>query len=163
MFENPRSASTALMEWRIKATENWLYIQHLVTYLTSRCSFTREMEHSRFDSMKAGVVYILIYVSGCDRTSVRGTQQQTLPRLFYYFSLRCRRLEVVGKRENGRARGRHACLLLARPFFLVPTQFQAPATQATITCGGLQMCWWPFHSCSIFEAYVIYSIRFSKV
>ena len=24
---------------------------------------------------KAGVVYILIYVSGCDRTSVRGTQR----------------------------------------------------------------------------------------
>ena len=35
-------------------------------------------------------------------------------------SLRSRRLEVVGERENGRARGRHACLL-ARPFFLVPT------------------------------------------
>ena len=25
--------------------------------------------------MKAGVVYILIYVSGCDPTSVRGTQR----------------------------------------------------------------------------------------
>ena len=37
------------------------------------------------------------------------------------YSLRSRRLEVVGERENGRARGRHACLLLARPFFLVPT------------------------------------------
>ena len=36
-------------------------------------------------------------------------------------SLRSRRLEVAGERENGRARGRHACLLLARPFFLVPT------------------------------------------
>ena len=36
-------------------------------------------------------------------------------------SLRSRRLEVVGERENGRARGRQACLLLARPFFLVPT------------------------------------------
>ena len=39
-------------------------------------------------------------------------------------SLRSRRLEVVGTRENGRVRGRHACLLLARLFFLVP------ATQA---------------------------------
>ena len=38
-----------------------------------------------------------------------------------YLSLRSRRLEVAGERENGRARGRHACLLLARPFFLVPT------------------------------------------
>ena len=42
------------------------------------------------------------------------------------FSLRSRRLEVAGETENGRARGRHArgegaCLLLARPFFLVPT------------------------------------------
>ena len=27
----------------------------------------------------------------------------------------------MGERENGRARGRHACLFLARPFFLVPT------------------------------------------
>ena len=45
-------------------------------------------------------------------------------------SLRSRRLEVVGERENGRARGRHArgegasplaCLLLACPLFLVPT------------------------------------------
>ena len=45
-------------------------------------------------------------------------------------SLRSRRLEVVGERENGRARGRHArgegasplaCLVLARPLFLVPT------------------------------------------
>ena len=36
-------------------------------------------------------------------------------------SLRSRRLEVAGERENGRARGRHACLLLARPFLLVPT------------------------------------------
>ena len=40
-----------------------------------------------------------------------------------------RRLEVVGERENGRARGRHAlsplaCLLLARAFFLVPTTFK---------------------------------------
>ena len=37
------------------------------------------------------------------------------------FSLRSRRVEVVDERENGRARGRLACLLLARPFFLVPT------------------------------------------
>ena len=45
-------------------------------------------------------------------------------------SLRSKRLEVAGERGNGRARGRHArgegassplaCLLLARPFFLVP-------------------------------------------
>ena len=36
-------------------------------------------------------------------------------------SLRSRRLEVVGERENGRVRERHACLPLARPFFLVAT------------------------------------------
>ena len=52
-------------------------------------------------------------------------------RFLYLSSLRSRRLEVAGERENGRARGRHArgegasfplaCLLLARPFFLVPT------------------------------------------
>ena len=37
------------------------------------------------------------------------------------YSLRSRCMKVVGERENGRARGRHTCLLLARPFFLVPT------------------------------------------
>ena len=55
-----------------------------------------------------------------------------MPRLFYYFSLRSRRLEVVGERENGRARVRHACILLACPFFLVAHYFQAPATQAGV-------------------------------
>ena len=35
--------------------------------------------------------------------------------------LSSRRLEVAGEIENGRARGRHACLLLAGLFFLVPT------------------------------------------
>ena len=53
-----------------------------------------------------------------------------------YYSLSSRRLEVVGERENGRERGRHArtsllaCLLLARPFFSCAHYFQAPATQA---------------------------------
>ena len=37
------------------------------------------------------------------------------------FSLRSRRLEVVGKRNNGRARRRHACLPRVRPFSLSPT------------------------------------------
>ena len=52
------------------------------------------------------------------------------------FSLRSRRLEVVGERENRCARGRHArvsplaCLLLARQFFSCAHYFQAPATQA---------------------------------
>ena len=53
------------------------------------------------------------------------------PRVFFSISLRSRRLEVVGERENGRVRGRHArgegapsplaCLLLAHRFFLVLT------------------------------------------
>ena len=43
------------------------------------------------------------------------------------FSLRSTRLEVVGERENGRARGRHA------PAFSCAHYFQAPATQA-MTC-----------------------------
>ena len=37
-----------------------------------------------------------------------------------YVSPRRRRLEVGGERENGRTRGRHVCLLLARPFLLCP-------------------------------------------
>ena len=49
----------------------------------------------------------------------------------FFLELACGRLEVVGERENGRVRGRHArgegapsplaCLFLARPFFLVFT------------------------------------------
>ena len=39
--------------------------------------------------------------------------QLPIPLLFMKGSLRSRRLEVAGERENGRARG--------RPFFLVPT------------------------------------------
>ena len=38
-------------------------------------------------------------------------------------SLHSRYLEVVGARKNG-ARGRHASLPLARPFFLAPTTSQ---------------------------------------
>ena len=41
----------------------------------------------------------------------------------YKFSLRSRRLEVAGERENGRARGRHA---------RGAHYFQAPAAQANI-------------------------------
>ena len=51
-------------------------------------------------------------------------------RIFIFPSLRGRRLEVVGARNNERARGRHA---LARPFFL------GPATQAKFLDNGLMM------------------------
>ena len=44
-------------------------------------------------------------------------------------SLRSRRLEVAGERENGRARGRHVCPSRA-PVFSCAHYFQAPATQA---------------------------------
>ena len=44
-------------------------------------------------------------------------------------SLRSRRLEVAGERENGRARGRHASPSRA-PVFTCAHYFQAPATQA---------------------------------
>ena len=48
-------------------------------------------------------------------------------------SLRSRRLEVVGERENGRARGRHARGEVSpsrAPVFSCAHHFQAPATQA---------------------------------
>ena len=55
----------------------------------------------------------------------------SVPEFFFSISLRSRRLEVVGERENGRVPGRHArgegapsplaCLLLALPFSLVLT------------------------------------------
>ena len=41
--------------------------------------------------------------------------------MMYNISLRSRRLEVLGAKKTWRARGRHACLPLARPFFIVPT------------------------------------------
>ena len=44
-------------------------------------------------------------------------------------SLRSRRLEVAGERENGRARGRHASA----------HYFQAPATQARVVIHGIKM------------------------
>ena len=57
-----------------------------------------------------------------------------------FASLRSRRLEVAGERENGRARGRHARVSFSRArFFLCPLlpsacyYFQAPATQATVS------------------------------
>ena len=48
-------------------------------------------------------------------------------------SLRSRRLEVVGEREHGRARGRHAKgeSPSSAPVFSCADDFQAPATQAT--------------------------------
>jgi len=53
--------------------------------------------------------------------------------------VRSRRLEVVGERENGRARGRHAKGSLSprvspsrAPVFSRAHYFQAPATQATL-------------------------------
>ena len=45
-----------------------------------------------------------------------------------FSSLRSRRLEVVGARKNGRARGRHALA----PVLSCAHYFQAPATQATV-------------------------------
>ena len=47
-------------------------------------------------------------------------------------SLRSRRLEVAGERENGRARGRHATPSRV-PVFSWAHYFQAPATQAKTT------------------------------
>ena len=47
-------------------------------------------------------------------------------------SLRSRRLEVVGARKNGRARGRLACLPHA-PFLSYVHYFQVPDMQATQT------------------------------
>ena len=44
-------------------------------------------------------------------------------------SLRSRRLEVAGERENGRVRGRHVSPSRA-PVFSFAHYFQAPATQA---------------------------------
>ena len=49
-------------------------------------------------------------------SSLLGAFDLKCVRSFLILSLRSRPLEVVGERENG-----HARLLLARPFFLVPT------------------------------------------
>ena len=55
------------------------------------------------------------------KRGLRGGERELQKKLTEKRWCTCRRLEVVGERENGRARGRHACLFLARPFFLVPT------------------------------------------
>ena len=50
-------------------------------------------------------------------------------------SLRSRRLEVVGERENGRARGKHARgegVSFSRARFSCAHYFQAPATQVSL-------------------------------
>ena len=44
----------------------------------------------------------------------------------------------MGSRENERARGTHACLPLARPFFLAPaTQVKAEDNTLFYICGHL--------------------------
>ena len=61
----------------------------------------------------------------------------------FFVSSRSRRLEVVGARKTGRARGRHACLPFARPFFLAPTIFkrQLRRLQKTLLpCFGEERC-----------------------
>ena len=76
--------------------------------------------------------FFCIYLFSFDGSKFRRVQppgpnsktSKTRHRRHPRYSLRGRRLEVVGERENGRARERHACLaclLLARPFFLVPS------------------------------------------
>ena len=52
-------------------------------------------------------------------------------------SLRSRGLEVVGGRENRRARGRHACLLLSRTFFLVATISKRLLRWLVMRWGGI--------------------------
>ena len=76
----------------------------------------------------------LIYPLPCKPIIPSSTRNETVifsaPRLrdnhytrsnSFWFRLRSRYLEVVGARKNRCTRGRHACLPLARPFFLVPT------------------------------------------
>jgi len=61
------------------------------------------------------------------------------------FRQRSRRLEVVGKRENGRSRGRHArgvSFFRARFFCVCVDCFQAPAMQANLfQTRGLEKGW----------------------
>ena len=45
-------------------------------------------------------------------------------------------VEVAGGRENGRARGRHACLLLSRAFFLVATISKRLLRRLDMRWGG---------------------------
>ena len=52
-------------------------------------------------------------------------------------ALRSRRLEVVGERENGRARTRHSRVSFSRAhFFLSPATSKTPAKQASIEAAG---------------------------
>ena len=51
-------------------------------------------------------------------------------------------LEVAGGRENGRARGRHACLLLSRAFFLVATISKRLLRRLDMRWGGTYLYSW---------------------
>ena len=53
-----------LMEWRIKATENWLYIQHLVTCIT--LFWNSESNMTLVDSRTPGWFPVFLREFGCD-------------------------------------------------------------------------------------------------
>ena len=56
------------------------------------------------------------------------------------FSLRGRRLEVAGERENGRSRGRHARGDSRPPVFSCAHYFQAPATRVSPSRAPVFSC-----------------------
>ena len=75
----------------------------------------------------------------CSGKSLESSNSIDILRNNNFFSLRSRRLEVMGERENGRARGRHARgVSLARGVSFAH-YFQEPATQAT-TFSIFQTC-----------------------
>ena len=84
----------------------------------------RRKGHIVFVSSIGGQVLILIELCTFLLFFLSALQLNFHSDWIIWSSLCSRRLEVVGERENGCAWGRHArlaCLLLAHPFFLVPT------------------------------------------
>ena len=94
------------------------------------------------ESMTRYALYFISFAKGTNQKTIQrnltkeGGRQGHRNRI-KRVSLCSRPLEVVGERENRRARGRHACLLLACVLFFAH-YFQAPATPAKKECEMLR-------------------------
>ena len=86
-----------------------------------RGSLARDLYFSKnegLDGRKLWVKYLFLHFSGAIQTLVSFTNAIKVKAQFHSHFMTP---SLRGKRENGRARGRHVCLVLARPFFFVPT------------------------------------------
>ena len=115
------------------AKEFLLFIASLeVTYGGSQLSRQNQKPHGKNKNITAKAKYLTAKPK-TSRQKQNTSRQNQKPHGKTKYSLRSRRLEVMGERENGRARGRHASPRVSpsrAPVFSCANHFQAPATQA---------------------------------